>query len=99
MATTLSIEFLNQGRFWRIVFGVNGKVEPTGVFGCRDGILPMVAALRAAELEYDPISATSKTDPRRGPPTIAVSMPSGRVLTFALMGVDPGASERPEAPA
>lgn len=81
---------------WRIGFNINGKVQPAEVFACRSGLDPLLRGLRAAETEYDRVGPLAEGDARRMPTTIAVRMPSGRVLSFRLYSVQETISVLPE---
>jgi hypothetical protein len=74
-------------RHYRIETAVDGEVQPRNIFGCRDGLLPLFAWLTAAELQHHAIRARGEPYPGSDEPTIAVGMPSGRVLTFKLSSV------------
>jgi len=96
MASHLSVHLSDERRHWRLVFGVDGEVEAGRVVGCRDGCLPMVAAFRAAELEYHGTLARADAHTRGLVPTVAVTMPSGRTLVYLLIAVEPPVTEGPQ---
>jgi hypothetical protein len=82
--TSIFVRITTHGRHYRIESTINGKVDAANVFGCTDGMLPLLAWLTAAELQYAGIGARAETNSSDGEATITVEMPSGRLLTFAL---------------
>jgi hypothetical protein len=81
---SIAVNIAREGRHWRIGFTIDGKVQPGNVFGCTDGMLPLLAGLMAAEAQANAISSHAEREMRTLPSVISVSMPSGRVLTFTL---------------
>jgi len=75
--------------------GVGTHIQPTTVFGCREGVAPLLAGLIAAESHYASVGAIPERDAGDAPSAIAVTMPSGRVLTFVLGSIE---STLPEIP-
>jgi hypothetical protein len=94
---TIAVNISREGRSWRIAFAVDGKVEPRHVFGCSDGMLPLIAGLMAAEAQAHAISSHAKSQMSTLPTTIAVGMPSGRTLTFSLTSLQEAYTLSPES--
>jgi hypothetical protein len=80
----LLVQLGNQGRHWEVQLGVDGEVETRTVFGCREGFEPILRCLASAEAHISAVCAGSKTDPIGAPPSITVTMPSGRKLLFVF---------------
>ena len=83
----LEITIAREVRHWRIEVQVQGDVETRTIFGCNDGILPILSGLYAAQAEVHAVSARAERQPGELPPTVTVRMPSGRLLTFLLSSV------------
>jgi S-formylglutathione hydrolase FrmB len=94
--TSIAVNLTRQGRHWRIQVAVDGKIEPTDVFGCTDGMLPLLTGLERAESEANAIFSRPERQMRGAPPSITVAMPSGRHLTFELTSVQQALAEGPE---
>ena len=78
-----------RGHF-RIEVYVDGNVQPATVFGCRDSLLPLLAALETGKGQQTPVVATSESDPIGVPSAIAISLPSGKFVAYGLViGLDP----------
>jgi hypothetical protein len=88
MLPALAITISREVRHWRIEVQVKGGVEPSTVFGCYDGMMPMLGGLLAAEAEVNAVAALPERKPAAPPPTVTVRMPSGRLLTFELARID-----------
>ena len=91
--TRLSVKFSGKRAPWKIQFGVNGQVQPADVFACRDGLEPLLRGLSAAESEYLAVLAGAGSAAGYSVPSIAVTLPSGRVLTFTLREVQESFAE------
>jgi hypothetical protein len=85
--TRITVDLSREKSHWRIQLAVNGEVHPRHVFGCTEALAPLIAALSAADAEQRSIWTTTDTDAPIRPATIAIGMPSGRVLTFKLTSV------------
>jgi len=78
-----------RGHF-RIEVYVDGNVQPATVFGCRDSLLPLLAALETAQGKKGAVVADSAPDAVGVPASIAISLPSGRLIAYGLvLGQDP----------
>jgi hypothetical protein len=94
--TSIDIRVTAHTRHYRIETAINGEIQPRHIFGCRDGVLPILSFLTAAELEHHRIRTRGQSDTGSDEATITVSMPSGRVLTFKLASVQDAVSNLPE---
>jgi hypothetical protein len=83
---TLDIQLVHEGGHWRIELRVNGEVDSTTIFGCRQGFAPVFETFRAAETQVHAVGSGSESNVLPGEPSITVSMPSGRRLAFAFAG-------------
>lgn len=92
----IAVNITGQGRHWRIGFAIDGEVQPRNVFGCSEGMLPLVSGLLAAEAEANAILARAKGKVSALPTSITVGMPSGRFLTFTLTSVQQAYAVGPE---
>lgn len=70
---------------YRVAVHIDGQVEPTTVFGCREALAPVVRALLATEDEQHRLFADAEPDAARRPSTIAFHLPGARVVTFAAI--------------
>ena len=93
---SIAVDITREGRHWRIAFTVDGQVEPRHVFGCSDGMLPLLAGFMAAEAQANAVRPNAKTQMRTLPSTVTVRMPSGRLLTFTLTSIQQADSMFPE---
>ena len=91
----LSVKLIDKRGHWEVEMRVDGQVDPATVFGCRQGFEPMLRALQSAEAKVTAVSAGTVSDALDTGPSITVSMPSGRKLTFLFAG---GTEAIPEAP-
>jgi hypothetical protein len=92
----ISVHIARESHYWRIGFNVDSNIEPTHVVGCREGCLPVIAGLLAAEANEHAVWSGADVDAINLQTVITVSMPSGRVLTFRQVFVENRQSERPE---
>jgi hypothetical protein len=78
-----------RGHF-RIEVYVDSNVDPATVFGCRESLLPLLAALETGK-GYDRAVVPDSTPDAIGvPASIAISLPSGRLIAYGLvLGQDP----------
>lgn len=76
------VTIARKSNHWEIEVQVEGRVEPRTIFGCYEGILPILSGLLAAQSEMDAIAALPQRDTAHTPPVVTVRMPSGRLLTF-----------------
>jgi|SRR6266571_3360644 len=94
---SITINLSSEFGHWRIEFGVNGKVEPANIFACRSGLAPLLRGLESAQAQYNGITSLPEGHAGRIPPTVAVRMPSGRLLTFTLSSVESALPEVPKS--
>jgi hypothetical protein len=94
--TGIVINLTRQAKHWSIQLAVDGQIEATTIFGCREALTPLVTGLMAAEAENTTVGPRSETDRSIGPATITVGMPSGRVLTFSLTSLQEALPNVPE---
>jgi hypothetical protein len=73
-----------RGHF-RIEVYIDGQIEPTTVFGCREGIEPILDSLGSGERYKRTVGATSEPDTITPPATIAVRLPSGRYIAYGCV--------------
>jgi hypothetical protein len=92
----ISVNISREGRHWTIRLAVDGNIQPRNIFGCSDGLLPLVSSLLATDAEHAAIFASAKGNRTIRPAVIAVGMPSGRVLTFSLSSVQHAIADLPE---
>lgn len=96
-ARVLSIKLTSERGHWRIQMHVDGEIEPSAIFGCRGGLAPVLRALVTADAQVTAVRADPLLDVRGTEPTVTVTMPSGRHLTFALRDVQEAPPDVPEA--
>jgi hypothetical protein len=92
----LDIKLTDKRGHWEVEMRVDGQVDPATVFGCRQGFEPMLRALQTAEAKVTAVSAGSISDPVHAGPSITVTMPSGRKLSFHFVGGTEPIAEFPE---
>jgi hypothetical protein len=80
----IAIHLTHHARGWRIMLNVDGQIEPSTVFGCREGLFPLIAGLVATEAQVAAVRAGTQRNMGDAPTLITVTMPSGRELTFRL---------------
>jgi hypothetical protein len=85
--TSITIDLTREGRHWHIQLAVNGEIHSRRVFGCSEALTPLVSGLLAADAENASVGTHPEGHGPVRPATITVSMPSGRILTFALRSV------------
>lgn len=81
----LTVKVGAEKRLYRVEVYIDGEIEPTTVFGCRDGFGPVLAALEATEGQDDSIWSRAHAAVRGSPSTIAFHLPSGRIVTFGVI--------------
>jgi hypothetical protein len=79
----LTIKVHRERERYRIAVYVDGQVEPTTVFGCRECLLPILKRLGAAQGKKAPIFSTSEFNTAGGVTSVAVHLPRGDVVTYA----------------
>lgn len=94
--TILGVKLTRDRGHWIIEMNVNGQVDSSTIFGCRDGLAPMVTTFLRAEAQIGSVEATTERYVACGPPYIAVTMPSGRVLSFGFIEGYEALSEPPQ---
>ena len=82
--STLAVTISREVKHWRIEAQIQGDVEPSTIFACRDGFSPILRCLVAAEAEMNAIETFTQRAPGDTPTLITVRMPSGRVLSFRI---------------
>jgi hypothetical protein len=92
---SLEVKLTDQRGHWAVELRVDGQIEPSTIFGCRQGFEPILRALATAEAKVTAVSAGAVGDAWDSGPSITVSMPSGRKLTFLFAG---GTEAIPDAP-
>jgi hypothetical protein len=93
--TSITVDLTRQGRHWNVQLAVNGEIHARRIFGCSEALTPLVSGLLAADAENATIGTHPEGDRPVRPATITVSMPSGRVLTFALRSVQHSVADMP----
>jgi hypothetical protein len=64
---------------------VDGQIEPTTVFGCREALFPVLRALGGRAAHQNGIAPLRELHGASSPATIAVQLPRGDVLTYGLV--------------
>ena len=95
----LTVDVARDGRYWRITTYVNGAVEPTTVFGCRDGIAPIVEALLTAQAQQDAAWSGAESRVRGVPSTITLHLPGDRSIIYGVILPEEMVSQSPQFPA
>jgi hypothetical protein len=93
---SITVNLTRQRRHWQIQIAVDGEIKPANVFGCSDGLLPLITGLERAEAQAHAIVTSPDSNMGGLPPTITVGMPSGRVLTFRLSSLQESLAHTPE---
>jgi hypothetical protein len=83
-----------RGHF-RIEVYVDGQIEPTTVFGCREGLSPMLAGFETGERDYRAVAAAPETNAVTAPSSIAVRLPSGRYIAYERVLAQDPVPDRP----
>jgi hypothetical protein len=96
--TAISIKINRKGRHWVFEIDVDRSVQPTRVFGCSDGMLPLLASLISAEAQNTGVGTLTNSHSPTSPASISVTMPSGRLLTFNLATVENSLADSPQFP-
>ncbi len=81
----LSVNVTSERRMYRIEVYIDGEVQPTTVFGCNEGIAPVLRALSAAHAENGPGAATPDTHSRGAPSSITFHLPGLRTVVYSLV--------------
>lgn len=81
----LLVEVGSELRHYRIAVYVDGEIQPTTVFGCHEGIAPILRALGAAHGEYRTGGPTPQTHPSGAPSSITFHLPGDRLVTYSLV--------------
>lgn len=92
----LVVDVTRQKWLYRTTVGINGQVESTRVFGCRDALGPVVDALEATCLENDGIRSDSDAQVGHVPALITFVLPSGGLLTYRLSYAEQMVAQRPQ---
>lgn len=93
---SLAIKLLTERGHWRVEVYVDGQVDPTTIFGCRQGFEPMLRALLTADAKVTAVSTGSQKAMVGGEPRITVQMPSGRKLHFLFAGGQDSPADLPK---
>jgi hypothetical protein len=97
--SSITVDISRQARHYRVALAIDGQIQPRAVFGCTDGLEPMLRGLMAAESEVAAVWTRPEGAVRLTPPTVTIGMPSGSVLTFTLTTVQHAMGELPEGAA
>jgi hypothetical protein len=97
--THISVDVERHGGFWRITAYIDGAVKPTTVFGCRESITPIVAALLRAEGEQHAGWSAPHADMRGMPAAITFHLPGKRAVTYAIILPEQPLADGPQLPA
>jgi hypothetical protein len=83
-----------RGHF-RIEVYVDAAIEPATVFGCREALLPILAAMETAEAQESAVAPRSESNTITTPATVTVRLPSGRYISYALVLAQDPTANRP----
>lgn len=79
------ITLTREGRYFRVEVYVDGNIEPATVFGCRDRLLPVLAALETGQGTDGARWSSTEPYTLTAPTSIAVRLPSGRFIAYSLV--------------
>jgi hypothetical protein len=79
------IAISRQRGHYKIEVYIDAQIHPATVFGCREGLVPVLAALERGEGKKAAVSAASESDTLTAPTSIAVRLPSGRYIAYGLV--------------
>jgi hypothetical protein len=94
--SNITVDLSREGRHWTIKLAIDGQIQPRNIFGCSDGLMPLVSSLLATDAEHAAIFASTKRNRSVRPAVITIGMPSGRILTFLLASVQHSIADVPE---
>jgi hypothetical protein len=92
----LTIKVHRERERYRIAVYVDGQIEPTTVFGCRECLLPILERLGAAQGKKAPVFSTTEFRAAGGVTSVAVHLPRGDVVTYAAALPQKMIAESPE---
>jgi hypothetical protein len=94
--SNISVKLSRELRHWQFEIEVDSEIQSRRIFGCSEGVTPLVRSLLAAESQETIPGTSANRDAGYRPSRITVTMPSGRLLTFELRQADESVSEIPQ---
>ena len=94
---SLRVQLTRERSHWRCELYVDSEVEPRTIFGCSQGLEPIIRALSAAEAKITAVGPLSEFNPIYAEPRITVTMPSGRDLAFSFSRGEQLVADVPES--
>lgn len=82
----ISVDVSRDSRHWVFHVYVNGEIQPTTVFGCRDALTPLLEALLTANSEENIPGSSSETAVSVGPTLVTFHLPMGAVVSYVRIG-------------
>jgi hypothetical protein len=92
----LVVDVTREKWLYRTTIDIDGQVQSTRVFGCRDALGPVVDALEATCNEHHGVGSSAKPDMGSIPALITFVLPSGGILTYRLGYAEKPGPKRPQ---